>query len=241
MSSSSGAIAGKGGGRLGNVLSGVAVALGCALFLGGFVWGAVVYRPYTVPTNSMQPTVNPGDRVLAQHVSGSDVRRGDVVVFQDDLWDPQPLVKRVVGVGGDVVACCDTQGRLTVDGKPVEEDYLKDSSLNSLMKFSSTVPQGQLFLLGDNRAVSEDSRLHLTDVNHGSVPASDVKARVDGTVWPLGRLGTVDRTSAFDALPGGGASARGPLKSLVVMVIAGAVLIFGGAAYGPLARLRRRK
>ncbi|MGQ4418950.1 S26 family signal peptidase, partial [Streptomyces sp. SAS_269] len=69
-----------GGGRLGERLSGVAMALGLVLFLGGFAWGAVVYRPYTVPTSSMTPTIDAGDRVLAQRVDGTEVRRGDVVV-----------------------------------------------------------------------------------------------------------------------------------------------------------------
>ena len=71
-----------GRGRLGNALSGLAVAVGCVLFLGGFVWGAVVYQPYTVPTDSMTPTVKAGDRVLAERIDGDEVRRGDIVVFQ---------------------------------------------------------------------------------------------------------------------------------------------------------------
>ena len=70
------------GRSLGSVLSGLAVAVGCVLFLGGFAWGAVQYKPYTVPTQSMSPTVKAGDRVLAQRISGGDVRRGDVVVFR---------------------------------------------------------------------------------------------------------------------------------------------------------------
>lgn len=110
-SSGSGAIR-EGHGRFGHRVSGLAVALGCVLFLGGFAWAAVLYRPYTVPTDSMEPLVHPGDKVLARHVSGTAVRRGDVVVFQDPLWGGQPLVKRVVGVGGDTVECCDKRGRL---------------------------------------------------------------------------------------------------------------------------------
>ncbi|MCW0121709.1 signal peptidase I, partial [Bacillus subtilis] len=90
----------------------------------GFVWAAVVYQPYTVPTDSMSPTVKPGDRVLAERIDGADVRRGDVVVFTDEVWGATPMVKRVVGVGGDKVACCDREGRLTVNGTPVDEPYL---------------------------------------------------------------------------------------------------------------------
>jgi signal peptidase I len=231
---------GSGGGRLGNRLSGIAVALGCVLFLGGFLWAALAYRPYTVPTNSMQPTVQPGDKVLAQRVSGSSVHRGDVVVFKDPLWGDMPEVKRVIGVGGDKVACCDKQGRLTVGGTPVPEPYLEGSGPASLTGFSTVVPKGELFLLGDNRNVSQDSRIRLTDAQGGSVPASDVKGRVAATAWPLGRMGTVSRTSAFDALAGGGAASSGPLGWLAVMVVAGAALILGGAAYGPVVKLLGR-
>lgn len=230
-----------GRGRLGRTVSGLAVALGCVLFLGGFGWGAVTYRPYTVPTDSMRPTVNPGDKVLAQKVSGSDVHRGDVVVFKDALWGDLPEVKRVVGIGGDTVACCDKQGRMTVDGKPVDEPYLRGSGPASLTSFSTKVPEGELFLVGDNRAVSLDSRVHLQDSQQGSVPVGDVRARVDATAWPLGRVGRLSRTSAFDGLPEGGASPSGPLGWILAMIVAGTVLIFGGAAHGPVtARFERR-
>lgn len=107
------------------MVSNLAVAVGCVLFLGGFAWGAVVYKPYTVPTDSMSPTVNPGERVLAQRIDGADVRRGDVVVFTDPVWGDVPMVKRVVGVGGDKVACCEDEGRMTINGEPVEEPYLQ--------------------------------------------------------------------------------------------------------------------
>lgn len=113
----------EGHGRFGRILSGVAVALGCVLFLGGFAWGALLYQPYAVPTGSMEPTINAGDRVLAQRIDGAEVRRGDVVVFNEAEWGDLPMVKRVVAVGGDEVACC-TSGRLTVNGKPVDESYL---------------------------------------------------------------------------------------------------------------------
>lgn len=72
----------EGLGRLGSTLSGLAVALGCVLFLGGFVWGAIVYAPYTVPTDSMAPTIVSGDRILAQRIDGAEIERGDVVVFR---------------------------------------------------------------------------------------------------------------------------------------------------------------
>ncbi|MFE7115315.1 signal peptidase I [Streptomyces sp. NPDC057654] len=226
---------GDGHGRAGRTLSGLVVAVGCVLFLGGFVWGAVLYQPYTVPTDSMAPTIGRGDRVLAERIDGDAVRRGDVVVFEDKVWGKVPMVKRVVAVGGDKIACCDRAGRMTVNGKPVEEPYLADKGPASPTAFSSTVPKGQLFLLGDHRMSSLDSRVHLTDSDHGSVPRGAVKARVDATAWPVKSLGMMTRPTAFEEMPGG-TSQPGPLRLVVISVAAGAVLILGGAAYGPIAR-----
>ncbi|MGW0790969.1 signal peptidase I [Streptomyces sp. NPDC002911] len=232
-----------GHGRLGNALSNLAVAVGCVLFLGGFAWGAVVYKPYTVPTDSMTPTVNAGDRVLAERLDGDDVRRGDVVVFADSTWGDVPMVKRVIGVGGDKVACCDKDGRLTVNGKPVEEPYLRAKGAlsgtsadgeapASLRNFTADVPKDRLFLLGDERSTSVDSRVHLEDPGQGSVPRSAVQARVDAVAWPMN--GMIGRPEAFAALPGG-VSSDGPLPLQVGASVVGVVLILGGAAYGPLA------
>ncbi|WNI22184.1 signal peptidase I [Streptomyces sp. ITFR-16] len=226
-----------GHGRLGSMLSGLAVAVGCVLFLGGFAWGAVVYRPYTVPTESMTPTVNAGDRVLAQRVDGDEVRRGDVVVFTDRQWGDMPMVKRVVGTGGDKIACCDKDGRLTVNGIPVDEPYLRGSGPASVNDFTAEVPKGQLFLLGDDRTVSLDSRVHLEDGGHGSVPRSAVQARVDAVAWPLG--GMIGRPRAFAALPGGVSSA-GPLRLQLGAMGVGVLLILGGAVYGPIAARSKR-
>ncbi|PBC85328.1 signal peptidase I [Streptomyces sp. 2224.1] len=224
----------------GSVLSGLAVALGCVLFLGGFVWAALIYRPYTVPTDSMTPTIAVGARVLAEKVDGSEIRRGDIVVFQDSTWGDLPMVKRVVGVGGDKIACCTKQGRLTINGTPVEEPYLQGSGPASPIGFKAKVPTGQLFLLGDHRSDSLDSRVHLTDGDHGSVPRSAVNARVDARAWPLGSVGVMQRPAAFSALPGG-TSQPGPVRPITLAVVAGAVLILVGAAYGPLARRKARK
>jgi signal peptidase I len=226
-------------GRLGGVLSGLAVAAGSVLFLGGFVWGAILYRPYAVPTASMAPTVAAGDRVLAERIDGSEVRRGDVVVFTDEVWGDLPMVKRVVGVGGDTVACCDRQGRLTVNGTALDEPYLA-SGHASPTGFEASVPRGSLFLLGDHRDGSLDSREHLTDGGQGSVPRSAVSARVDATAWPPSGLGMVARPAPFEALPGG-VSQPGPLPWLGAAVAAGAVLILGGAGYGPIARRAERR
>ncbi|MFE6224412.1 signal peptidase I [Streptomyces sp. NPDC057854] len=233
-----------GHGRLGSVLSGLAVAVGCLLFVGGFAAGALLYRPYTVPTGSMAPTFDAGTKLLAQRIDGDEVRRGDVVVFEDPLWGGSTMVKRVVAVGGDTVACCGDGGRLTVNGTPVEEPYLRpgpDGTVRAATEdFTATVPAGSLFLLGDDRFTSLDSRTHLEDAAQGSVPRSSVVARVDAVAWPLpGDL--LERPAGFAALPGG-VSEPGPLRLLLAAVATGAVLILGGAAHGPVsARLRARR
>ncbi|MET8811884.1 signal peptidase I [Streptomyces sp. NPDC004549] len=227
------------GGGVGGVLSGIAVALGLVLFLAGFGWAALVYRPYTVPTSSMTPTIDAGDRVLAQRVDGADVRRGDVVVFRDKSWVTNAdVVKRVVAVGGDKVACC-TDGKLTVNGKPIEEPYLPKGTQAEIGGIPTvTVPKGRLFLLGDERQGSLDSTAHLTDAAGGTVARSAVSARVDSVIWPM--KGMIARPTGFETL--GKLSQPGPLRSIELLIVAGAVLVLAGGAYGPIAaRLGRSR
>ncbi|MFC3575314.1 signal peptidase I [Streptomyces yaanensis] len=227
----------EGRGRLGSTLSGMAVALGCVLFLGGFGWAAIVYKPYTVPTDSMSPTIVAGDRVLAQRVDGADIKRGDVVVFRQKSWGDMPMVKRVVAVGGDTVACC-TDGKLTVNGKRIQEPYLPKGQAAEWKSIPSvTVPEGRLFLLGDERSGSLDSTAHLTEAFSGTVPRSAVDARVDAVVWPMN--GMLARPTGFETL--GPLSSPGPLRLILGAVVAGVVLVLGGAAYGPIAGLAGRK
>ncbi|WP_406725297.1 signal peptidase I [Streptomyces sp. GD-15H] len=227
-----GAGRGPAGGRTGQRLSSLAVALGVVLFLGGFAWGAVVYRPYTVPTTSMAPTIGAGDRVLAQRIDSGDVRRGDVVVFEDTNWANVPVLKRVVAVGGDTVSCCE-DGRLKVNGTEIDEPYLPEDEVAGSGDFPEvTVPKGRLFLLGDERAGSVDSTSHLTDAANGTVSRGAVRARVDAVVWPVD--GMLKAPTGFEEL--GALSSPGPLRTIVALVSAGAVLILGGAAYDPLAK-----
>ncbi|MEV6951530.1 signal peptidase I [Streptomyces sp. NPDC051183] len=235
-----------GRGGLGNVLSGIVVAIGFVLFLGGFVWGALVYQPYTVPTDSMMPTVKPGDRVLAQRIEGGEVRRGDVVIFTDTAWSDSPMVKRVVGVGGDTVKCCGDGGRLTVNGKELDEPYIEEDRLDvagapsggaSRTAFEVTVPEGNIFLMGDRRGASLDSRAHLQEAGQGTVARAAVKARVDALAWPS--FSMVERPKTYAALPGG-ISGHGPLRLQLTAVVAGAALVVLGAAYGPVVRVLGR-
>ncbi|MFH8581085.1 signal peptidase I [Streptomyces zaomyceticus] len=228
----------SGHGRLGSALSGLAVAVGCVLFLGGFVWGALLYQPYSVPSDSMTPTLDVGSKILAQRVDGEEVRRGDVVVFTDPLWGDVPMVKRVAAVGGDTVACCDRDGHLTVNGEPVDEPYLRPGPggriIASGTEFSVSVPEGNLFLLGDDRHTSLDSRTHMQEAGQGTVPRSSVVARVDAVVWPV--KGLLEPPKGFAGLPGG-ISEPGPVRPLLTAIGAGALLVLAGGAYGPVVGL----
>ncbi|MFJ8628035.1 signal peptidase I [Kitasatospora sp. NPDC093550] len=220
------------------VLQGVALALGLVLMIGGFALIAVDYRPYNIPTASMHPTLQAGDTVLARKVGGGAVGRGDVVVFRDQAWGGELMVKRVVAVGGDTVASSGDNRRLTVNGQPVDEPYLATQGRQG-ESFSVTVPEGRLFLLGDNRVGSLDSRTHL-EVDGGTVPADAVEARVEATLQPFGRAGLLARTTAFEGFAGAKASQPGPLEPAAYATVGGAALILVTSAVGGVAGLARR-
>ncbi len=100
------------------------------------------------------------------------------------------LVKRVIGLPGDTVACCDAQGRITVNGVAIREPYLKLApgvTRVSSTDFSVTVPKGELWVMGDNRYNSEDSRAHVDGPTHGFVPMDDVVGRAFVITWPSSR------------------------------------------------------
>ena len=143
------------------------------------------------------------------------ISRGDIVVFRDPAnWLPeasdssstpliakikvglvavgvlpnpakQYLVKRVVGIGGDHVICCTKEGLLSVNGTAVTEPYIFKGNVPSDMKFDVTVPQGKIWVMGDHRGASADSRYHQEDVNKGMVPLTRVTGRVFAVIWPF--------------------------------------------------------
>ena len=158
---------------------------------------------------------------------GKSINRGDVVVFRDpDNWLPEPyaedqnkylakakealvavgvlpnptkqyLVKRVIGVAGDKVECCSKNKKLMINGKEINEPYIFAGNSPSESNFNVTVPAGKIWVMGDHRAASADSRYHQEDINHGMVPTSKVTGKVLGIIWPLKNLGIVHSFSSL--------------------------------------------
>ncbi|WP_241562574.1 signal peptidase I [Streptomyces hoynatensis] len=114
--------------------------------------------------------------------------------------DDQDLIKRVVGVGGDTVACCDEQGRVTVNGTPLDEPYLYPGNPPSQIEFEVKVPEGRLFVMGDHRSNSADSRYHLEDEYQGTVPESQVVGRAVVIAWPFSHWSGLGDSGAFSAV-----------------------------------------
>ena len=138
------------------------------------VSGVLPLQAIRIPTDSMTPTISPGDHLLLDKRDVAGPAVGDVVVVHDPLGDGL-IVKRVVAVGGDTIGFED--GILVRNGRPVDEPYTTDF-LDGVYYGPDVVPPGQLYLLGDNRFDSEDSR------NFGPVPADTVVGRVVGRLFP---------------------------------------------------------
>lgn len=159
------------------------------------------------------------------------IDRGDVVVFEDpDDWLPPEvrtdrgpvlnpvvrglefvglaptgqgnhLIKRVIGVGGDQVECCDEDGRMSVNGVPLDEDYLFPGDEPSEFPFDITVPDDSLWVMGDHRSISGDSRLHDDGTGAvGSVPTDRIVGQAMALVWPLGRADWFQNPQTFSTI-----------------------------------------
>lgn len=201
--------------------------LGVALVL-AIVIKAFFMQAFYIPSGSMNDTLVLDDRILVQKASywRGQPERGDIVVFADpggwlgpgetrtadnaaarvlEMFGLFPtgghLVKRVIGVGGDRVVCCDAAGRITVNGVPLHErSYLAAGEEPSLIEFDVEVAEGYLWVQGDNRSNSADSRVHLGDPGGGFIPLEDVVGKVFMVVWPWEHTTMVERPATFETV-----------------------------------------
>jgi len=183
------------------------LVLVCLVFL--LILNAFVVQPFQIPSGSMEDGLRIGDRVLVNKLAyrfGAEPRRGDVVVFDGTgYFGNADYIKRVVGVGGDRVVCCDKEGRIEVNGRSVDESsFLYPGDTPSTVPFHVVVPDGTLFVLGDHRSVSSDSRDHLGSPGGGMIPVSDVIGRADWIVWPADHWRHLHRPGAYARVPAAG-------------------------------------
>ncbi len=193
--------------------------VGTALILSILVRTFLIQAFY-VPSASMEDTLQENDRIIVSKISTklTGIDRGNVIVFHDPggwLGEgfPNPydtpvgrvlqaigivpansgndLVKRVIGVANDKIECCDAQGMITVNGVGMDESYIRDGVNTDQVTFSVLVPEGNVFVMGDNRGNSEDSRFHL-DKNNGMVPLEEIIGRVAMRIWPISRIGGIE-------------------------------------------------
>jgi signal peptidase I len=204
----------------------ILVALGLALLIKTFL-----VQAFFIPSDSMQNTLQIGDRVLVNKLTTrfGEVKRGEVVVFRDPGgWLPESfaqrpsnpvlgavkdalvfvgllpsdsekdLIKRVIGVAGDHIVCCDKQGRISVNDVPLDEAYVFPGNPPSDNTFNVTVPPRRLWVMGDHRALSADSRVHMTGPGSGTVPEDNVIGRAAVIVWPFDRWQMLPVPATFE-------------------------------------------
>ncbi|GAA5073201.1 signal peptidase I [Streptomyces similanensis] len=197
--------------RLADRLPGGRITLSALLCLALLLaLNAFVAQPFQIPSGSMEPGLRIGDRVLVNKLAyrfGAGPRRGDVVVFDGaGYFGDSDYVKRVVGVGGDHVVCCDKEDRIEVNGRSVDEStFLHPGDRPSAVPFDVVVPEGTLFLLGDHRDDSSDSRDHLGSPGGGMIPVGNVVGRADWIAWPAGHWSRITRPAAYARVPAPGA------------------------------------
>ena len=244
-------------------------ALVLALLIKSFV-----VQAFYIPSSSMETTLDIGDKVLVNKLvyDFRSIHRGDIVVFNGDgSWDPVPTqpaplpsrlwnsisglfgtapgvhdyIKRVIGIPGDHVACCNRHGQVTVNGVPlIEKSYLFRGDQPSEQKFSITVPPGRLWVMGDHRSVSWDSRGHMNDPGNGTIPENHVVGRAFVIVAPISRWRVLPIPATFQQpqlTASAVAASQVPAASLLgALALPGAPAAAGLVAALPLTLVQRR-
>jgi signal peptidase I len=180
-----------------------------------FVVRGFVVQTFWIPSGSMEHTLNINDRVLVNKMvyDFRDPHRGEVIVFTSPVsWRRSPnekdFIKRVIGVAGDRVQCCDN-GRVVVNGQPLAEPYLNSDDgaggPSSPDSFNVVVPPGRLWVMGDNRMHSGDSRQQYVDTDHdvmaSTIPVSSVIGRAFLLFYPISRSDWLTVPPTFDTVP----------------------------------------
>lgn len=219
----------RSGGFLG-FLKETTIVLGIALVI-SIVLKTFLIQAFYIPSESMQNTLQVGDRLIVNKLKGNqqDLNRGDVVVFVDPGGWLRPqtsepsaaqkaltwvgllpenanehLIKRIIGLPGDTVECCDDDGRILVNDTPINEPYVYPGAAPSEKEFSVTVPNAHLWLLGDNRSRSQDSRYSEGAIGGGFVPTRNVVGAAWVIVWPFNHATFLKNPeSTFADVPGG--------------------------------------
>jgi signal peptidase I len=190
------------------------ILLGVAILVAVLV-RAFLLQTFYIPSPSMEHTLDIYDRVLVNKLV-YDFRspdRGEIIVFRaPEQWrtgpDGEDFIKRVIGVGGDRVECCDDQKRLRINGHPLDEPYLfteggiSDPAADE--PFDITVPEGRLWMMGDHRSASGDSLEHweqTDDIMVATVPESAVVGRAFVVFWPVGRAKWLSIPDPFEFVP----------------------------------------
>ncbi|MCM0675042.1 signal peptidase I [Micromonospora phytophila] len=187
------------------------ILLGVAILVAVLV-RAFVLQTFFIPSPSMENTLQIDDRVLVNKLvyDFRSPRRGEVIVFKAPLeWSSNPdgedFIKRVVGVGGDHVVCCDAQERLVINGRSLDEPYVYPGNKPADQEFDITVPKGRLWVMGDHREASGDSLEHWQqsgqDITAATIPEDEVVGRAFTVFWPVGRATWLSVPEQYEGIP----------------------------------------
>ncbi len=203
------------------------ITVGIALIFSSLV-RIFLFQVFYVPSASMEDTLLLQDRIVATKVTKpfTDIKRGEIVVFKDPGdWLPEyesnrnlflhflsvvgllptdagdDLVKRVIGIAGDNVKCCSENGRILINGVELnDQSFIKPDTETNQVEFDITVPEKRVFVMGDNRPDSRDSRFHL-ETAYGTVPEKNIVGAVHLRIWPFSRFSTLKIPESFNLIP----------------------------------------